>query len=183
VSPLFLQPFSFVLKVAKIGLSILGTPAKAPAPRNTQPASAMPAASASVKSEGQGERVVASASAQALATALVKAYDATVAALDPRVVDLDACEQRDKEAAEYAEALQALYSSTSSDVPEAVRNEYGTLVERVAQAQLQIMAFAINRKNRGEPDSAQTEAEQRDRDEFKREVAPTYGAVLKALRG
>ncbi|GAC1308983.1 MAG: hypothetical protein NVSMB19_22470 [Vulcanimicrobiaceae bacterium] len=184
---MFLQPFTFFLKVAKIGLSVFSTPSATK--RSEHPASATrnetarAAAPVDAAPDAQPARpVVAPAAAEILATALVKAHDATMDALDPKVVDPDVCELRDKRAAEHAEALQRAYESTAAELPDQLRTEYGAVVDRIQQAQLQIMAFAINRKNRGEPDSAQTEAERRDREELRHDVAPAYTALLQALR-
>jgi len=55
------------------------------------------------------------------------------------------------------------------------------LVDAVASAQVQLMAFAINRKNRGLPDAAQAKAEDTDRRTFVETVGPVYRRLVEAL--
>lgn len=190
------QPLVFALKLAKVGLSIFGGPPSGarPAPSTTPRSKPEPPSAATPRSEvtppAQSAKVAAAEEPArtaarfvpppALAAALAKAYESTLAALDPKVTENEACESYDKKAAEDAEALQGAYTAAATELPEGSRDAYGAIVERVQQAQLQIMAFAINRKNRGKADAAETEAERRDRDEFRREVGPLYKALVAA---
>ncbi|GAC1568548.1 MAG: hypothetical protein NVS2B3_12770 [Vulcanimicrobiaceae bacterium] len=113
----------------------------------------------------------------ALATALRRAYTTTLAALDPKVTDAATCERHDAEATAGLEAFREAVEARSSALPEALRRETTAFLERLDAAQLRIMAFAINRKNRGEADSAETEAERRERAQFRRDAGPAYEAL------
>lgn len=168
-----MQPFRLLAALPKFALSLLRAPSRPsakPAPNGT--AKAAPS---------RASATIDPATAARLARALSHAYEAVIAALDPKVVDFDACEQRDKEAATSAEALQATYEATASGLPDSVKADMHVVLERIERAQLQIMAFAINRKNRGEVPPAETDAERRDRNEFRREIEPAYRALMALL--
>ena len=109
------------------------------------------------------------------------AYTSTVNAFDPSGDESSDFDERDAKAAEDAQALQRTFEFAQNTLPAPLQVVCHELVEHVTAAQLQIMAFAINRKNRGFPDSVQAEAEGEDRKQFKRDVEPLYKQLITAL--
>jgi predicted component of type VI protein secretion system len=115
--------------------------------------------------------------AMRLLAAIRAAYDSTIRALEPSA-DGDA---RDAKAASDAEALRAVVDAVKPRLSARLQPLATALVDAVASAQVQIMAFAINRKNRGLPDAAQTKAEDADRRTFVETVGPVYRRLIEAL--
>ena len=65
-----------------------------------------------------------------------------------------------------ADRLEKVFSSKRGELSPELTSSCEAMIDRITAAQLQLMAFAINRKNRGLPDSAQAEAELADRKAF-----------------
>lgn len=108
--------------------------------------------------------------------AMERSYASTMAAFSVQGEDAD-YERHDADAKRDAERLQASFESARSALAPELAQPGAAFVERIATAQLQLMAFAINRKNRGAPDSAAVEAEIADREAFKKEIEPLYARV------
>ncbi len=108
--------------------------------------------------------------------AMERSYASTMAAFSVQGEDAD-YERHDADAKRDAERLQASFESARSALGPELAEPSAAFVERIATAQLQLMAFAINRKNRGVPDSAALGAEIADREAFKKEIEPLYARV------
>ncbi len=115
-----------------------------------------------------------------LREAVENGYASTVAAFATSGENAD-YEARDARAEQDAERLQQTFSAVRSDLAPELASACEAMVERVASAQLQLMAFAINRKHRGLPDGAQAEAEIDDRKAFTREIEPLYERLKASL--
>ncbi len=131
--------------------------------------------------KGQAPRSVSPAVREVFA-ATGKAYESTWRAFDTKVEDAGDYDARDARAKTDADSLSSLFAQHRDEIPEALRPVIATLVEQVESAQLQLMAFAINRKNRGEPDAAQVEAELEDRRAFRRECGVLVGRLPEEMR-
>jgi hypothetical protein len=118
--------------------------------------------------------------ARTLRDALSGAYQATLAAFDPDGESEAAFAERDARAAEAADELKKRVEEVGLSVPSSFARALEAFSQNVADAQLQIMAFAINRKNRN-PDSAQAEMETADRRAFKDEAEQAYSKLIAAL--
>jgi len=116
-----------------------------------------------------------------LRDALDTSYRSTVAAFATQADEAE-YEATDAQAQRDADCLQEVFTETQADLGAEFVDDYRAIVERIMSAQLQLMAFAINRKNRGLPDSAQAEAEATDREAFEKDTVPLY-ARLKATLG
>ncbi len=114
--------------------------------------------------------------------AVGKAYESTWLAFDTNVKDVSEFDVRDARAKNDAAAAATLFNERGDELPQELRPTIATLVERVEAAQLQLMAFAINRKNRGEPDAAQAEAELADRQAFREECGGSIARLAPELR-
>jgi predicted component of type VI protein secretion system len=112
-----------------------------------------------------------------LLAAIGAAYHSTVEALEASA-DGNA---RDARAASDAEALRAAVAAVTPTLSARLQPLASGLVDAVASAQVQIMAFAINRKNRGLPDAVQTKAEDTDRRAFVETAGPVYRRLVEAL--
>jgi len=119
--------------------------------------------------------------ARELLSIVQSAYASTLAAFDSSGVDASDYESRDARAAADAEALQRTLDAMQPKLAADLRETLRAFIERVASAQLQIMAFAINRKNRGWPDSAEAQAETSDLNEFKQAAEPLYSRLVGAF--
>ena len=108
------------------------------------------------------------------------AHASTVAAF-ATAGDSDDFDARDALAAANAERLASAVAAVRDDLAPGLREACDAMLERVSSAQLQLMAFAINRKNRGTPDAAQTEAETADRKAFQQEIDPLYRTLRDAF--
>ncbi len=117
--------------------------------------------------------------AQALIAAIRVAYDSTVQAFETSG-DSDG-DARDARAAAAAEALRTTADALKPALSARLQPRVASLVDAVATAQVQIMAFAINRKNRGVPDAAQTKAEDADRQAFVETAGPIYQRLVEGL--
>ena len=109
------------------------------------------------------------------------AYAATLAALDPNEREDATFEERDAKAASAAEALRQSLETVRPLLAPRFGLALSSFVDHVSTAQLQIMAFAINRKNRGLPDSAEAENETEDRRVFERNAQPLFEDLVSAL--
>ncbi|MDQ2907752.1 MAG: hypothetical protein M3R44_00195 [Candidatus Eremiobacteraeota bacterium] len=109
------------------------------------------------------------------------AYESTLAAFDPSGDEATDYEVRDARASSDADALQRTLDAVRSGLKSDLAQVSQAFADNIASAQLQIMAFAINRKNRGLPDSAQAEAETSDLKDFKRNAEPLYQRLVSAL--
>jgi len=115
-----------------------------------------------------------------LREALDLSYRSTIAAFATQADEAE-YEATDAQAQRDADCLQEVFTEAQSDLGAEFVDEYRAIVERITSAQLQLMAFAINRKNRGLPDSAQAEAEATDRRVFETDTAPFYARLRAAL--
>ncbi|MBC5800990.1 MAG: hypothetical protein GIW94_13625 [Candidatus Eremiobacteraeota bacterium] len=113
--------------------------------------------------------------------AVQAAYASTLAAFDTTGGETTDYEGRDARASADAQALQRILETIRSELAPDLLQTCESLSDNIASAQLQLMAFAINRKNRGLPDSAETEAESFDRNEFKQNTEPLYNRLIAAL--
>jgi len=109
------------------------------------------------------------------------AYDSTLAAFAVGGDKPSLFDECDARAAADAERLQRVYGTLAPAVAPRLAPLLAAFVDAVSAAQLQIMAFAINRKNRGLPDGAQTEAEVEDRNAFERRARPIYAQLRAAF--
>jgi hypothetical protein len=119
--------------------------------------------------------------AQELLTVMQAAYGSTLGAFEPSGDQLTVFDERDATAATDAEALRKTFEALESRLAAHVAPSVKAFVEAIAAAQLQIMAFAINRKNRGLPDAVQNEAEHDDRQAFRRQTEPIYKELVTAF--
>jgi hypothetical protein len=117
--------------------------------------------------------------AKTLVAAIRAAYDSTVQAFETSG-DGDG-DARDERAASAAEALRRTVDAMKPALSPRLQPLVTSLVDALATAQVQIMAFAINRKNRGVPDAAQTKAEDADRQAFVETAGPIYQRLLAGL--
>lgn len=132
--------------------------------------------------EGHATNIGADAShSPELLRAAVAAYTSTLAAFDSTGDEATDYAGRDARAAEDAAALQRALDAVLPGLTPDLRQASQAFVDNIASAQLQIMAFAINRKNRGLPDSAEAEAEKSDLKEFKRSTEPLYKRLVGTL--
>lgn len=115
-----------------------------------------------------------------LRDAIESGYASTLAAFTVDGADVD-FEGHDARAKHDAEKLEAIFATIRPDLTPEIASFCEALVERVASAQLKLMAFAINRKNRGLPDSAQIETEIADRAALVREIEPLYQRLTASL--
>jgi hypothetical protein len=115
-----------------------------------------------------------------ISDAIETSYGSTIAAFALHGEEAD-YEAHDARAQQDAERLQQLFLSMRSDLSPELASSCEAVIDRIAAAQLQLMAFAINRKNRGLPDSAQAKAEIADREAFQDDVAPLFERVRAAL--
>ena len=115
-----------------------------------------------------------------LLEALENGYASTLGAF-ATAADREAYEARDAQAKRDAETLRTRFTSVRTFLAPEFEEACEAFVERVTAAQLQLMAFAINRKHHGLPDAAQTEAEIADRANFKKEAAPLFEQLTSAL--
>jgi hypothetical protein len=115
--------------------------------------------------------------AKKLLAAIRAAYDSTVQALETSG-DGDA---RDARAASAAQALRRTVDAMKPALSARLQPLVTSLVDALATAEVQIMAFAINRKNRGVPDAAQTKAEDADRRAFVDSASPIYERLVEGL--
>ena len=116
-----------------------------------------------------------------LLAAVHAAHASTLAAFEPSGEDSGDFEARDARAAADAAVLERAYATTRPAVAAWLLPTVTSFVETVTAAQVQIMAFAINRKNRGLPDSAQADAERDDGAQFKRAAAPLLARLAEVL--
>ena len=115
-----------------------------------------------------------------IAEAIETSYASTIAAFALHGEEAD-YETHDAQAQRDADRLQQVFSSMHADLSPELASSCEAVIDRIAAAQLQLMAFAINRKNRGLPDSAQAEAELADRRAFEDDTAPLFERVKAAL--
>lgn len=132
------------------------------------------------QSDGKA-RDLPTSQARELLSAVQAAYASTLAAFDSTGEDATDYEARDARAAADAQELQRVLETVRSDLAPDLLQASESFNDNIASAQLQLMAFAINRKNRGLPDSAETEAETYDRKEFKENTEPLYSRLIDAL--
>ncbi len=124
---------------------------------------------------------LSTAEARELVGVLEAAYASTLAAFDPTADEPTDYEARDVRASADAVALQRTLDTVRAGLTSELAEVSQAFADNVAAAQLQIMAFAINRKNRGLPDSAEAEAETTDLNDFKRLAEPLYHRLVSAL--
>jgi hypothetical protein len=115
--------------------------------------------------------------AKDLLAAARAAYDSTVQAFETSA-DGDA---RDARAAADAQALRMMAQELKPALSARLQPVLSSFLDALATSEVQIMAFAINRKNRGTPDAAQTKAEDADRRAFVESVRPIYERLTEAL--
>ncbi len=115
-----------------------------------------------------------------LRRAIEGAYQATLHAFKISSEDTD-FDERDRAAAAAAERLHGLVESTRSRLAPDLASACDALDARLSAANVQLMAFAINRKNRGLPDAAALETETADRRALTKELEPVYTRLLAAF--
>jgi hypothetical protein len=115
--------------------------------------------------------------AKDLLAAARAAYDSTVRAFETSG-DGDA---RDAQAASDAQALRTMAQEMKPALSARLQQVLSSFLDALATSEVQIMAFAINRKNRGAPDAAQTKAEDADRRAFVESVHPIFQRLTEAL--
>jgi hypothetical protein len=115
--------------------------------------------------------------AKDLLAAARAAYDSTIQAFETSE-DGDA---RDARAAADAQTLRTLVQTIKPQLSARLEPLVSSLLDALATSEVQIMAFAINRKNRGTPDAAQAKAEDADRRDFVERVSPIYRRLVEAL--
>jgi hypothetical protein len=120
------------------------------------------------------------AAAAELLSSIQAAYGSTLAALDAAGTS-DEFDARDARAAADAARLERTFEGCRNELTARLLPSVSTFVDCVRAAQVQIMAFAVNRKNRGLPDAAQAAAEAADRRSFRREAAPLVAALAATL--
>ncbi|MEO6990133.1 MAG: hypothetical protein ABI346_08755 [Candidatus Baltobacteraceae bacterium] len=116
-----------------------------------------------------------------LLAAIQAARASTMAAFDSNAPDASQAEARDQKAAADAGALCRAFEDLQPLLRPRIGPVVASFVETIAAAQLQIMAFAINRKNRGNPDATQIEAERNERAEFRQKAEPLVASLVQAL--
>ena len=124
---------------------------------------------------------LASEQAREIIDAIRRCYESTLAALDPNPAEGTTFEQRDARATADAERLRRVVNGLRPVLNPRLMVSVESFVDSITSAQVQIMAFAINRKNRGLPDAAQSEAEQQDRRAFQQTAEPIVEQLTKAL--
>lgn len=115
-----------------------------------------------------------------LRVAVEHGYDSTIAAFATSGDDAQ-YEARDARAEADAQQLRETFERLRAQLAPELAIACEALVERVSGAQMKLMAFAINRKNRGLPDGAQVEAEASDRKAFRQEIEPIYAHLKTVL--
>jgi hypothetical protein len=121
------------------------------------------------------------AQAGELLGAIRSAYASTLLAFDASGDEAIDFNQRDARAAADAQNLERAFAAAKPALSAKFAPAVAAFVDAVSAAQVQLMAFAINRKNRGLPDAAQTELENNGRRAFKRETQPVYEQLIGAL--
>ncbi len=116
----------------------------------------------------------------AIGEAIETSYASTVAAFALLGEEADYA-THDAKAQQDADRLQQLFDSVRPELSPELAKDCEAVVDRIAAAQLQLMAFAINRKNRGMPDNAQAETELADRKAFQEEAAPLFERIKSTL--
>jgi hypothetical protein len=130
---------------------------------------------------GGGRTGLDAAQGQELLAAVKASYASTLAAFDPSGDELGAFAERDARAAADAEALQRTFERVKPALRTGIVPSVTAFADAVAEAQVQIMAFAINRKNRGLPDAAQSEAEGDDLRSFETGTKGLYQQLVSAF--
>jgi len=120
--------------------------------------------------------------ASAAHAAAAAAYASTRAAFSPSGADVSEFDARDAQARADADALRAAAESVMPALPPELAAKLQSFLDNVAAAQVQVMAFAINRKNHGVPDAAHTKTEAADLAEFERSNQPLLNELLSSLR-
>ena len=115
-----------------------------------------------------------------LGTTMRDVREATLAAFTQHPDDAEFTKDEMAARVEFSK-LQASLADVRDTIPGEVRDACDRFVELATEAQLQLMAFAINRKNRGTPDSAQEEAEAHDRKQFRTGVAELNDRLVSAF--
>lgn len=122
---------------------------------------------------------LASGQAREFRAAIEAAYASTLAAFGANGdSDPAALEERAKA---DAQALESAFEAVRPALSERLAPAVASFVESITAAQVQLMAFAINRKNRDPNDPAQAELERDDRTAFKRITEPLLAQLVSAL--
>ena len=101
-----------------------------------------------------------------LGTSVRDVRESTFAAFAQQTDDAEFMELEKTARAKF-ETLQTALATVRDAIPSDLRESCDRFVELATEAQMQLMAFAINRKNRGTPDSAQEEEEAHDLKTFR----------------
>ena len=115
-----------------------------------------------------------------LGTSVRDVREATFAAFAQHTNDAEFMEHEKTARAEF-EKLQTALASVRDAIPSDLRESCDRFVELATEAQMRLMAFAINLKNRGTPDSAQEEEEAHDLKEFRAGVAELQSRLTSAF--
>ena len=115
-----------------------------------------------------------------LGTLVREVREATFAAFSQHTDDAEFMKHEKTARAEF-EKLQTALASVRDAIPSDLRESCDRFVELATEAQMQLMAFAINRKNRGTPDSAQEEEEAHDLKTFRTGVTELQSNLTSAF--
>ncbi|GAC1497474.1 MAG: hypothetical protein NVS1B2_19430 [Vulcanimicrobiaceae bacterium] len=131
-------------------------------------------------SDSTEQRPAAPERVAGLREAIDDSYRAT---LDAFATDGDDTEfeRRDERSKLAAQRLQDAVEAARAKLGPEVAGACETLVSHISAAQVQLMAFAINRKNRGLPDAAEIEMETADRRAWTADIAPVYERLMTVL--
>lgn len=128
-----------------------------------------------------GDRALpASEALTLLATSMRDAREATIAAFAEHADDAEFT-QREMTARGAFEKAQGALAELRDALPPSLREPCDRFIECASEAQLQLMAFAINRKNRGTPDSGQEAVESHDLNHFRAAVKELHPRLTSAF--